>query len=298
MLKLLKVPPVYCAVVNRYAEPEASRYLRNLNCRDIEGLPFACYSNCCTPCSASSPPPFPPSPQSKDKLLYYYAMDMASLYPVLALGVCASDTVLDMCAAPGGKAFAMLQLLSWEGGAALAMNDASSSRVKRLQQVVRQCMGRGVKYSVRVTRQRGELLGEMEPNEYDRILVDAPCSSDRHNIREWIRKRNYWPSSAEFAKVQQGLVLSALHAAKPGSTVVYSTCTMSPVENDGVIASALESAQKLGYQVDVVAAPLNKVLEGNLFGTVQMTDYGKLIIPSQTLNIGPMYISKLHLIRK
>lgn len=293
VLKLLKQPPVYCAVINRYAEPEASSHLRHLGYPELKGLPFVCYSSQ-PPAETSPQVPLPPSPQNSSKLLYYYAMDIASLYPVLALGVCPSDTVLDMCAAPGGKAFSMLQVLRWEEGGALALNDSSPSRVKRLWQVVQQCVSRGVKHSVRITRQNGEKLGEMEESEYDRVLVDAPCSSDRHNAEKWTAKNKFRPDSTTFGKLQESLVLSALHAVKTGGVVVYSTCTMSTTENDGVVDGVLESASKLGYKVDLVAPEC----EGGMFGKVKTTLFGKLITPSHNLNIGPMYLSKLHLTKK
>lgn len=291
LVKLLRAPPVYCAVVNRYAEPEASSYLGGLGYRELQGVPFTCYS------SGGMGQPFPPSPQTRDKLLYYYAMDMASLYPVLALGMSPCDGVLDMCAAPGGKAFALLQVLRSEDGGALSLNDSSAGRVKRLREVVWKCVSRDVNYSIRITRRRGERWGDVG-DEFDRVLVDAPCSSDRHNVEKWMAKGNKcWPSSETFGTLQENLVMSALHAVKPGGVVVYATCTMAPRENDAVVDGVLDTAQRHGYQVQTVP-PLCEDLEESLFGDVQKTQFGKLIVPSQNSNIGPTYLSKLHLTKK
>lgn len=279
-------PAVYCAVINRHAEPQASNYLLQRGYQNIQGLPFTCFSS-------SGSEHFPPSPQTRDKLLYYYAMDMASLSPVLALDPQAGDTVLDMCAAPGGKAFAILQLVRSQAGGAVALNDCSVSRVKRLNDVVRMCVAKGINHSVRITKRRGEDWSKIEEGMYDRVLVDAPCSADRHNIAKWTKRNLFWPDTVQFRKLQQSLLFSALHAVRSRGTVVYSTCTLSTQENDVVVHEAIECARKRGCQVEAVA-PLEQELGETLFGEVEGTEFGKLIVPSTSTNIGPMYLSKLY----
>ena len=221
-------------------------------------------------------------------------MDIASLYPVLAIDPSPSDVVLDMCAAPGGKAFALMQRVRSECGGALALNDTSVGRVKRLRDVVGKCIGNEFKHSVRVTKRRGEKWGEIEEGVYDKVLVDAPCSSDRHSIEDWIKSNKFYKETKKFSNLQSALVLAALRAIKHGGTVVYSTCTMSMQENDAVVKQVLESAEKLGYLVRPIE-PLAQQNEVSVFGSVQDTDYGKIIMPSLDLNIGPMYTAKLYL---
>lgn len=294
LVNLLKQRPLYCAVINRYAEPEASSYLRQLGYKELHGLPLVCY--CSPPQPRVQPPPvMPPSPQNSNKLLYYYLMDIASLYPVLALNPSPNDSVLDMCAAPGGKAFAMLQMVKSEEGGALALNDTNMGRVKRLREVVQKCVAKSVMHSVRITRRRGEEWGGIEESEYDRVLVDAPCSSDRHSVTKWTAKsKGFWPDSEKFRTLQHSLLLSAFHAVKSGGVVVYSTCTMSTQENDAVVEGVLESACRRGYQVSTNPHLVFK-LEG---AQVEKTKFGNLIIPSVDLNIGPMYLSKLSVVSK
>lgn len=304
LLKLLVQPPVYCGVVNKYAEPEASSYFQMLGCTKIPGLPFACYIKPNTPSHAplgSSTdnllpnPSLPPSPQTKHRLLYYYAMDVASLYPVLSLDVGPSDTILDMCAAPGGKAFALLQTLQFgEMGGALALNDTSSGRIKRLQDVVNHCVGRDRKHSIRITKRKGEEWAEIERDVYDRVLVDAPCSSDRHNMESWMDKGTLHPESQKFGKLQHNLLLGAVHAVKNGGFVVYSTCTEASEENDEVISRTHDSARKLGIQIRAELPHLQQNF-GAIFGTIHNKEFGTLIVPSHSMNIGPMYTSKLHI---
>lgn len=286
LVNLLKSPPVYCAVINKHAGPEAGSFLLKLGYEELRGLPFACFTS-------SNQSKLPPSPQNGSKLLYYYGMDMASLYPVLALDPQPNDTVLDMCAAPGGKAFALIQVVKSEVGGAVALNDCSASRVKRLGDVVRKCVQKGLKHSIRITRRRGEDWGEIEQSVFDKVLVDAPCSADRHNIAKWETKNRFWPDTEEFMKLQQSLLLSAFQAVKSGGMVVYSTCTMSRYENDAAVEGAIEQVSRTtGYQVKV-EVPLDLSLERTLFGVVEETKFGKLIVPSTILNTGPMYLTKL-----
>lgn len=285
LVNLLKSFPVFCAVVNKHAGSEAGRFLLELGYQELVGLPFACFAS-------SKQSKLPPSPQNGSKLLYYYAMDLASLYPVLALDPQPSDTVLDMCAAPGGKAFTILQVVRSDLGGAVALNDCSSSRVKRLGDLVQKCVTKGFKHSIRITRRKGEEWGRMEESVFDKVLVDAPCSADRHNVEKWLTKNKFWPATGRFMELQQALLLCAFHAVRSRGVVVYSTCTMSTQENDVVVEGAMEQVRRTsGYHVKVESLDCN--VERTLFGRVEATNVGKLIVPSTNLNIGPMYLSKL-----
>lgn len=286
LVNLLKSPPSYCAVINKHAGPEAGRFLLELGYKELVGLPFACFKS-------SEQSNFPPSPQNGNRLLYYYAMDLASLYPVLALDPQPSDTVLDLCAAPGGKAFAILQVVQTGLGGAVALNDCSASRVKRLGDVVHKCVTKGLKHSIRITRRRGEEWGGIEESVFDKVLVDAPCSADRHNIEKWVAKDGFWPDTGKYMELQQALLLSAFHAVRSGGVVVYSTCTLSMQENDAVVEGTVEQVKRTsGYKV-TVQVPLDHSVERTLFGGVEATKIGKLLVPSTNLNIGPIYLTKL-----
>lgn len=288
----LKQPSVSCAVMNKFTEPQGSNYLRQLGYQKVRNLPFICYK----PPDNAPLNSIPPSPQNKDKLLCYYILDTASLYPVLALDPQPTDTILDMCAAPGGKAFLLLQFLNSSKSGALALNDPSISRAKRLGKVIQQCVPKKPKHTIRITTRRGEEWGRIEEGVYDRVLVDAPCSSDRHNIKAWETKNKFYPEVESLKVLQHDLVLGAFHAVKSGGVVVYSTCTLSALENDAVVCRVTETAQRLGYKV-------TPSMDDNYVGTVfencavEETEYGRLIVPSSCYNIGPMYISKLLLIK-
>lgn len=284
---LKKRPLLYCAIVNKYTEPDSSSFLASLGCKEIENLDpnLKCFV------SPSAELKIPPSPQ-KSKLLYYYAVDVASLLPVLALRPDPNDMVLDMCAAPGGKAFALLQLLCLgEGG--LALNDPSRSRMARLKTVVSQCIPRGLKYAVRFTHRRGEDWGRIEPRTYDKVLVDAPCSAERHHIEEWSSIGQCYPNTEMFGVLQQKLLLAALHAVKCGGVAVYSTCTMSVRENDSVVRNTLQAAGDQGMKVVLQQTNCDPLLQ---YCSITNTDFGKLVSPEPERNCGPTFTSKLQLL--
>ena len=302
MLNLLRRVPLYCAVVNRYADPDATNFLINRGCQRIPNLPLDCYTAMSTgsgPLESSESnshtpiTPFPPSPQTKDKLLYYYVMDISSLLPVLALSPEADHSVLDLCAAPGGKAFALLQFLSLGRvrGGSVALNDSSHGRLKRLKEVVAKCLPKEMRCSVRFTQRRGEEWAKIEQNSYDRVLVDVPCSSDRHNADEWIKKDNIaYPNAKMFSDLQQKLLHAALHAAKLNGLVAYSTCTLSEMENDAVVLNTLTKAREDG--IDLKILPSEEVYSPLLANCNWIkTETGTLVVPTDIKNCGPMFTS-------
>ncbi|XP_059230598.1 5-methylcytosine rRNA methyltransferase NSUN4 isoform X2 [Mustela nigripes] len=126
---------------------------------------------------------FPPARLGSLGVMDYYLMDAASLLPVLALGLQPGDTVLDLCAAPGGKTLALLQTGCCRN---LAANDLSTSRTGRLQRVLHSYVPQNIRdrNRVRVTSWDGRKWGELEGDTYDRVLVDVPCTTDRHSLHE------------------------------------------------------------------------------------------------------------------
>ena len=295
MLKLLRKEPLYCAVVNRYADPDATSFLVNGGYQKIPNLPIDCYVVNGVGRRQSydnDRAPFPPSPQTRDKLLYYYVMDISSLIPVLALSPEADHSVLDMCSAPGGKAFALFQFLLLGGlrGGGVALNDISYGRLKRLKTVVARCLPKEMRCSVRFTQRRGEDWAKIEQKSYDRVLVDALCSSDRHNAEEWIKKDIVYPDTKQFSNLQQKLLLAALHAVKSGGMVAYSTCTSSKNENDEVVSNTLIKAKEEEIHVEIMPTP-EACLALLTMCSWTRTETGVLVLPTEIQNCGPMFTS-------
>ena len=278
---LLRQNTIHCAVLNRYAGDQARAYLQNVSgIQEVTDLPFPVYVHLSR---------LPQSPYTASNRLFYYIMDVASLLPVCNLCVQQDSTVLDMCAAPGGKSFAILQLLSLtEGG--LALNDLSASRMTRLKNVVRKCLPPELHHAVRFTRAKGENWGKAEPGAYDRVLVDAPCSSDRHKIEEKGTAKLY-KNSERFAALQEKLLLNGLYAGNKGSRIVYSTCTLADRENDQVVTNVLAKAAENSLDIAVQECVLPEALKD--YCNAERTLHGYLVSPSQNRNTGPMFVAVL-----
>ncbi len=209
----------------------------------------------------------------------YYLLDLASLAPVLALDLQGDERCLDLCAAPGGKSLLILYKLYKLKAGSLTCNELSLERRRRLEQVLKSYLPEP--QVVRVTGFDGSTWGLHEKDAYDRILVDAPCSSERHllhspsHLQEWSPKR-----SKGLAVRQMGLLASAFDALKPGGRIVYSTCALSPLENDGVVKRLLERR------------PQAKLVMGKNFLEAEQLECGYFILPDQGA-IGPIYFSIL-----
>jgi 16S rRNA C967 or C1407 C5-methylase (RsmB/RsmF family) len=130
-----------------------------------------------------------------------------------------------------------------------------------------------------------------EPRAYDKVLVDAPCSSDRHLIlqrggAESVLRRDWSPARLKRdASLQIGLLESALASTRPGGRVVYSTCSLSQTQNDDVVSKAL---RRRGGTVDFEAASLPCALVPG----VERTDYGFIALPDSTEH-GPIFWSAI-----
>ncbi|XP_025144597.3 5-methylcytosine rRNA methyltransferase NSUN4 isoform X2 [Bubalus kerabau] len=239
---------------------------------------------------------FPPARLGSLGLMDYYLMDAASLLPVLALGLQPGDTVLDLCAAPGGKTLALLQTGCCRN---LAANDLSTSRTSRLQRVLHSYVPQDVrdKNRVRVTSWDGRKWGELEGDTYDRVLVDVPCTTDRHSLHE--EENNIFQRSRKKERqmlpvLQVQLLAAGLLATKPGGHIVYSTCSLSHLQNEYVVQGAIELLDNQ-YSIKVQVEDLThfRKLFMNTFSFFPSCQVGELVIPNLMANFGPMYFCKM-----
>ncbi|HIE47296.1 TPA: RsmB/NOP family class I SAM-dependent RNA methyltransferase [Candidatus Bipolaricaulota bacterium] len=163
---------------------------------------------------------------------YYYVQEASQLLPVLALAPRPGERILDLCAAPGGKASQIAQYMRDKG--LLVANEPAP---KRLRALLANLYRLGVRCAV-VT----ECPGERFPGdgEYDRVLVDAPCSGEGTARRHpHLRQGAPLGLIRRLAALQRRLLSRALRLARPGGVVVYSTCTLAPEENEGVVSHVL-----------------------------------------------------------
>ncbi|MBC7441654.1 MAG: rRNA small subunit methyltransferase B [Ramlibacter sp.] len=142
---------------------------------------------------------------------------------------------LDLCAGPGGKA-ALLAAEALAGGAHLVANELVPARAT----LVRKALA-AVPAEVPVWEQDGTSFGEAHPEEFDRILLDAPCTGlGALRRRPEARWRKQPKDVAELSDLQSGLIDAALGALKPGGILAYVTCSPHIAETRGIVASALK----------------------------------------------------------
>jgi NOL1/NOP2/sun family putative RNA methylase len=170
---------------------------------------------------------------------YYYAQEITSMMPILALSPCENDNLLDLCAAPGSKTTQAAALMNNKG--TIIANDLSLGRIKILSANLERF---GITNTI-ITRHKGSELCNKLKNlgfQFNKILVDAPCSGEG-NIRTSPRTFLEWSESLlkSLSKKQKKLASSALELLKPGGEMIYSTCTYAPEENELVIQHLLDN---------------------------------------------------------
>lgn len=218
--------------------------------------------------------------RNADELLDIYIMDPASVMVARALDVQSGDRVLDMCAAPGGKSLVLIEALKEEGE--IFCNDFSPERRERLKKVIQQYVPRNVRDRVWVTGKDGVQFGLKEPDSFDRVLLDAPCSGERHILENETALKEWSPRRTEhLASRQYSLLSGALLAVRSGGRIVYSTCSISPSENDEVVRKLLKKKKNSV-----------KLLEASVGVGGERTECGVVYLPDHC-GFGPLYFSVL-----
>lgn len=156
--------------------------------------------------------------------------------PVGLLDIQPDQNVLDLCAAPGGKSTQIAALMA--GSGLLVSNEIVGKRATILSRNVERM---GVSNALVVSHHPAK-LAEKFPQFFHRILVDAPCSGEGMFRKEEAAVADWSLETVEMCANRQLQVLeSAAQMLQPGGRLVYSTCTFSPQENEGVISKFLQS---------------------------------------------------------
>lgn len=168
---------------------------------------------------------------------YIYLQSLPSMIPPLVLEPKEGEKVLDMTAAPGSKTTEMAMLMNNKGK--ILANELDKLRCERLKYNV-DMQGAEI---VKVINQRGEKLGNLYPNNFDKVLLDAPCSGEGRFLANDVKTYRNWSkkSVTQLAKLQKKLFKSAYDALKPGGVMVYSTCTLNKEENEDVLEWAIDN---------------------------------------------------------
>ncbi|GGJ06654.1 23S rRNA methyltransferase [Alicyclobacillus cellulosilyticus] len=160
----------------------------------------------------------------------FYIQEPSAMAPVAALDPVPGEAVLDLCAAPGGKATAIGARLRGRG--VLVANDVHPQRAEILAQNLERTGVPAI-----VTQAAPDVLADAWPACFDAVLVDAPCSGEGM-FRKDETACAAWHEEAPSlcAMRQRDILVAALRLLRPGGRLVYSTCTFNPVENEQVVA--------------------------------------------------------------
>lgn len=163
---------------------------------------------------------------------YYYLQEKASQYPVKLLDVKGAKLVLDMCAAPGSKTTQLAQDMDNKG--VIVAVDIKTKRLQALQNNLQRCSCTNT-----ILYNKDACYIDDFHIEFDKILLDAPCSGNFITDKEWFEKRTLEDIKAK-SKEQKQLISAAISVLKAGGELVYSTCSMEPEEDEEVIDFALK----------------------------------------------------------
>jgi 16S rRNA (cytosine1407-C5)-methyltransferase len=197
--------------------------------------------------------------------------------------------ILDACAAPGGKTLVLACRAAAElapGTFTLQANELSDARRARLAANLDEHLSPELRSQVTVTPFDAAKMASRENlrGTFDAILLDAPCSSERHVLASSEHLARWTPARPrQLAQRQWALLSACFLLLKAGGSLVYATCSINPGENDGV-AARLPRKYK-----DAVPDKLD--IDKPSIDGAEETEYGVMLLPDKTAS-GPMYISR------
>lgn len=223
-----------------------------------------------------------------------YFLDSASVFAALCLPLKGAKNILDLCAAPGGKTLVLASRM--DDDAVLSSNERSPERKHRLNTVVNTCLPENISTKIKVSCSDGATWCTRQTECFDRILLDAPCSSERHVILDQKYLKDWSPSRIKTVTTEQwALLSSAYRLLTVDGVMVYSTCALCPSENDEMIERLFKKFNKSGESLQIL--PLNPdYSEIKDFVTInnfdyEKTKYGYHITPDKHNGAGPIYFS-------
>jgi 16S rRNA (cytosine1407-C5)-methyltransferase len=208
-------------------------------------------------------------------------MDAASVLAARSLRIPAGGIILDACAAPGGKTLVIAAAMP--EGLRLLANELSGDRRRRLAAVLDRYLPEEKRARITVSGFDAAALGGRagEKGRFGAILLDVPCSSERHVIACPAALARWTPARPRFlARRQWALLSSAFLLLKPGGSLVYVTCALSEEENDGVAGRLLEKP--------------GAILDRPEFAEGEATRFGRIILPDRCGGMGPMYVARFY----
>lgn len=164
----------------------------------------------------------------------YYIQEPSAMAPAAFLDAHPGERILDLCAAPGGKSTQIAVAMC--GSGILVSNEIHPARAKILSENIERM---GITNAM-VTNESPKKLAERFESWFDRIMVDAPCSGEGMFRKNEEACEEWSPENVRLCALRQMEILDlAAGMLKPGGTLVYSTCTFAPEEDEGCVSSFL-----------------------------------------------------------
>jgi NOL1/NOP2/sun family putative RNA methylase len=165
----------------------------------------------------------------------YYLQDPSAMLVGVGVDPQPGERVLDLSAAPGGKATHLAARMRNQG--LLVANEIHCGRVWELAENLERWGARNFV----ITNETPAHLSAVFPAFFDRVLLDAPCSGDGMFRKSETTRREWAPELVQSCALRQGFILAeAASMVRPGGWLVYSTCTFAPEENEGSVAHFLK----------------------------------------------------------
>ena len=195
-----------------------------------------------------------------------YIQNLASMLAPLVLAPQPGEEVLDLAAAPGGKTLQLADLMGNEGD--LAAVEAVKPRFFKLKANLAQHGANAKCYLM-----DGRAAGRRWPQRFDKVLLDAPCSSEARFRTADPTTWSHWSARKikETAHKQKKLLEAAFYALRPGGAMLYCTCAFAPEENELVVANLLRKHEG-EVRVEPITLPLPNGQEG-------LTEWGGKTLP-------------------
>jgi tRNA (cytosine49-C5)-methyltransferase len=220
---------------------------------------------------------------------FIYIQNLSSMIPALALDPQPDEAILDIAAAPGSKTTQIAAMMNNTGE--LTANDLSYKRLFKLKETISQT---GVT-NVKVLNLPGESFWKRLPEYFDRTLVDVPCSMEGRIRCDEPKTYADWSTKKikQLSKLQKYLLRSAISCTKPGGVIIYSTCTLSPEENEEVIEWVVEKANDAVHveAINIPNLPLQQGLTSWKNKTLEYTKNTARVTPN--LSMEGFFIAKL-----